>query len=137
MGEKNLQNRLCLSLYDADTCLGMPNFPPGNYVVNKDKEELLGYIYDKCVKVPDDGEFVYDYVLINNGKIIALGNERWRCGGITCDCKDTNFIDKLKKSPVYDKVRHLPIASSDELEEPIYRYFETYKEYLNYQKNKN
>lgn len=117
---------------DIDTCQGIPNFPKGKYAVNVGKKEYLGYIYDEFVKVPEDGYYVYDFALVNNGKVIAIGNEQGRCGGITYSCRDKDFEDRLKKSPVYDKVKHLPIATESELEEPIYRHFNSYMEYEKY-----
>ena len=119
---------------DMDTSFGTPNFPKGKYVVNFGKNEYLGYIYDEFVKVPENGYYTYDFVLVNNGKVIAMGNEQGRCGGITNSCKDDNFAERLKLSPVYDKVKHLPIASPNELEEPIYEYFNSYREYEAYKK---
>lgn len=62
--------------YDNDTILGVPNFPKGKYAVNVGKEEYLGYIYDEFVKVPEDGYYAYDFALVNNGKVIAIGNEQ-------------------------------------------------------------
>ena len=121
--------------YDNDTILGVPNFPKGQYAVNVGKKEYLGYIYDEFVKVPEDGYYTYDFALVNNGKVIAIGNERGRCGGVTNSCRDKYFEDWLKKSPVYDKVRHLPIATEDELEEPIYRFFNSFTEYNEYMEN--
>lgn len=118
--------------YDMDTCQGTPNFPKGRYVVNVGKEEYLGYIYDKFVKVPEDGYYAYEFALVNNGKVIAIGNEQGRCGGVTYSCRDKDFEDRLKKSLVYDKVKHLPIATEDELEEPTYRHFNSYMEYEKY-----
>ena len=118
--------------YDNDTILGVPNFPKGKYAVNVGKEEYLGYIYDEFVKVPEDGYYAYDFARANNGKVIAIGNEQGRCGGVTYSCRDKDFEDRLKKSPVYDKVKHLPIATESELEEPIYRYFNSYMEYEKY-----
>lgn len=117
---------------DADTIQSTPNFPAGKYAVNKGKKEYMGYIYDEFVKVPEDGYYAYDFALVNNGKVIAIGDERGRCGGITDSCRDKYFEDWLKKSPVYDKVKHLPVATEDELEEPIYKYFNTYAEYEEY-----
>lgn len=117
---------------DADTIQSTPNFPKGKYAVNKEKKEYMGYIYDEFVKVPEDGYYAYDFALVNNGKVIAIGDERGRCGGITDSCRDKYFEDWLKKSPVYDKVKHLPVATEDELEEPIYKYFNTYAEYEEY-----
>lgn len=121
--------------YDADTISGISNFPSGKYAVNVGKKEYLGYIYDEFVKVPEDGYYVYDFALVNNGKVIAIGNEQGRCGGVTYSCRDKDFEDRLKKSPVYDKVKHLPIATSDELEEPIYKYFNSSEEYDEYMEN--
>ena len=118
--------------YDNDTILGVPNFPKGKYAVNVGKEEYLGYIYDEFVKVPEDGYYAYEFALVNNGKVIAIGNEQGRCGGVTYSCRDKDFEDRLKKSPVYDKVKHLPIATEGELEEPIYRHFNSYIEYEKY-----
>lgn len=117
---------------DMDTCQGTPNFPKGKYAVNVGKKEYLGYIYDEFVKVPEDGYYTYDFALVNNGKVIAIGDEQGRCGGVYCSCRDKNFEDRLKKSPVYDKVKHLPIATIDELEEPIYKYFNSHDEYEKY-----
>lgn len=119
---------------DMDTCQGIPNFPKGKYAVNVGKREYMGYIYDEFVKVPEDGYYVYDFALVNNGKVIAIGDEQGRCGGVYSSCRDKNFEDRLKKSPVYDKVKHLPIATEDELEEPIYMYFNNYEEYEEYMK---
>lgn len=118
--------------YDMDTIFSMPNFPSGKYAVNVGKKEYLGYIYDEFVKVPEDGYYTYEFALVNNGKVIAIGDEQGRCGGVTYSCRDNNFVDKLKQSPVYDKVKHLPVATSEELEEPIYKYFNSYKEYEEY-----
>ena len=118
--------------YDNDTILGVPNFPKGKYAVNVGKKEYLGFIYDEFIKVPEDGYYTYKFALVNNGKVIAIGNEHGRCGGVTYSCRDNNFVDKLKQSPVYDKVKHLPVATEDELEEPIYRHFNSYMEYEKY-----
>lgn len=118
--------------YDADTCFDTPNFCPGKYAVNEGKEEFMGYIYDKLIRVPEDSRYNYDYVLVNNGKVIAMGSEQWRCGGISSSCKDADFEERLKVSPCYDKVKHLPIATKEELEEPIYKYFQTEEEYYYY-----
>jgi hypothetical protein len=120
---------------DMDTCQGIPNFPKGEYAVNVGKKEYLGYIYDEFVKVPEDGYYAYDFALVNNGKVIAIGYEQGRCGGVYSSCRDKDFEDWLKKSPVYDKVKHLPIATEDELEEPIYKHFDSHTEYENYMKN--
>lgn len=120
---------------DMDTSFGTPNFPPGKYAVNVGKKEYLRFIYDEFIKVPEDGYYAYDFALVNNGKVIAIGNEQGRCGGVTDSCRDKNFEDRLKKSPVYDKVKHLPIATEDELEEPIYKYFDSHTKYENYMKN--
>ena len=120
--------------YDADTKMGTPNFPPGKYAVNVGKGEYMGYIYDEFIKVPENSHYAYDFILVNNGKIIAIGNEQGRCGGITCTCENTEFEVYLKRSPAYDKVKHLPIASSEELEKPIYVHFNTYEEYERYMK---
>lgn len=117
---------------DMDTILSMPNFPKGNYAVNVGKKEYLGFIYDEFVKVPEDGYYTYEFALVNNGKVIAIGDEQGRCGGVTYSCRDNNFVDKLKQSPVYDKVKHLPIATEGELEEPIYKYFNSHDEYERY-----
>ena len=117
---------------DMDTILSMPNFPKGNYAVNVGKEEYMGFIYDEFIKVPEDGYYTYEFALVNNGKVIAIGDEQGRCGGVTYSCRDNNFVDKLKQSPVYDKVKHLPIATSEELEEPIYKYFNSHREYEEY-----
>lgn len=121
--------------YDSDTISGMPNFLKGNYVVNVGKKEYLGYIYDEFIKVPEDGDYCYDFVLVNNGKVIAMGDEQGRCGGVTYSCKNSNFVEMLKSSPVYDKVKHLPVATSEELEEPIYKYFDNYQEYEEFLKS--
>ena len=118
--------------YDADTSFDIPNFCPGKYAVNKGKKEFMGYIYDEFIKVPEANQCFYDYVLVNNGKVIAMGDERGRCGGISRSCKDADFEKRLKGSPCYDKVKHLPIATKDELEEPIYKYFQTEREYEEY-----
>lgn len=126
------KNSFPLCQDDMDTCQGTPNFPKGKYAVNVGKKEYLGFIYDEFVKVPEDGYYTYDFALVNNGKVIAIGNEQGRCGGVTDSCRDKNFEDWLKKSPVYDKVKHLPIATSEELEEPIYKYFNNYEEYEEY-----
>ena len=128
----NHQKNVFFCQDDADTIQSTPNFPKGKYAVNKGKKEYMGYIYDEFVKVPEDGYYAYDFALVNNGKVIAIGDERGRCGGITDSCRDKYFEDWLKKSPVYDKVKHLPIATEDELEEPIYKYFNTYAEYEEY-----
>ena len=120
---------------DLDTIQSTPNFPKGKYAVNVGKKEYMGYIYDEFVKVPENGYYTYDFALVNNGKVIAIGDERGRCGGITDSCRDKYFEDWLKKSPVYDKVKHLPIATEDELEEPIYKYFNIYAEFEEYIKN--
>lgn len=120
------------SQYDVDTCQGTPNFPKGKYAVNVGKKEYMGYIHDEFVKVPEDGYYTYEFALVNNGKVIAIGNEQGRCGGVTHSCRDKDFEDRLKKSPVYDKVKHLPIATEDGLEEPIYRHFNSYMEYEKY-----
>lgn len=119
---------------DLDTVQGMPNFLKGNYAVNVGKKEYLGFIYDEFVQVPEDGYYAYDFALVNNGKVIALGDEQGRCGGVYCSCRDKNFEDRLKKSPVYGKVKHLPIATEDELEEPIYKYFDSHTEYEKFMK---
>ena len=132
----NHQKNVFFCQDDADTIQSTPNFPKGKYAVNKGKKEYMGYIYDEFVKVPEDGYYAYDFALVNNGKVIAIGDERGRCGGITDSCRDKYFEDWLKKSPVYDKVKHLPIATEDELEEPIYKYFNTYAEYEEYIKNR-
>ena len=118
-------------LYDADTVQGTPNFIPGKYAINlgKGKDEYMGYIFDEFIKYPEDNHWNYDFILVNNGKIIAMGNEQVRCGGITDTCEDKDFAERLKLSPVYDKVKHLPIASPKELEKPIYMYFHSQKEY--------
>ena len=118
--------------YDADTTMGTPNFLPGKYAVNVGKGEYMGYIYDEFIQVPENSHYAYDFILVNNGKIIAMGNEQGRCGGITYTCENTEFEDKLKSSPAYDKVKHLPIATPEELEKPIYVHFNTYKEYERY-----
>lgn len=117
--------------YDVDTALGTSNFYPGKYAVNVGKKEYMGYIYDDFVKHPDRGfgYYTYDFVLVNNGKIIAMGDEQLRCGGITSTCKEADFAEKVKLSPAYEKVKHLPVASPEELEEPVYRFFKSYKEY--------
>jgi hypothetical protein len=117
---------------DMDTCQGTPNFPKGKYAVNVGKKEYMGYIYDEFIKVPEDGYYTYDFALVNNAKVIAIGNEHGRCGGVTYSCRDNNFVDKLKQAPVYDKVKHLPVATSEELEEPIYKYFNSHDEYEKY-----
>lgn len=119
---------------DMDTCQDIPNFPKGKYAVNVGKKEYLGYIYDEFVQVPEDGYYAYDFALVNNGKVIAIGDEQGRCGGVYSSCRDKNFEDRLKKSPVYDKVKHLPIATEDELEEPIYKYFDSHTEYEKFMK---
>lgn len=116
-------------LYDADTVQGIPNFLPGKYAVNVGKGEYMGYIFDEFVKVPENGYYAYDFILVNNGKIIAMGVEQGYCGGITYTCENEAFAERLKLSPVYDKVKHLPIASPKELEKPIYMYFHSQKEY--------
>lgn len=121
--------------YDQDTNFMTPNFTPGNYVVNKGKKEYLGYIYDEFIKDDDTAYYVYSFILVNNKKIIAMGKEEGRSGGITCSCKMGNFKEMIKKSPVYDKVKHLPIASENELEKPIYKYFSTVQEYEQYFNN--
>lgn len=117
--------------YDADTELFTPNFIPGKYAVNSGKSECMGYIFDECIKSSDIP--YYEFVLINNGKIVAFGDEQGRCGGILSDCKDENFLERLQKSIIYDKVKHLPIA--EELEEPIYKYFDSYEDLQNYKNN--
>lgn len=132
MVDSQTKNTLPSLQYDLDTTLGMPNFLPGKYAVNVGKEEYLGYIYDEFIKVPENSCSVYDFALVNNGKIIAIGNEQGRCGGITHSCKDDDFAEWVKKSPVYDKIKNLPVASPVELEEPIYRYFNSRKEYEKY-----
>lgn len=121
--------KIMVQQYDMDTMCYTPNFIPGRYAVNAGKTEYMGYIYDEFIKHPEDSYMCYDFILVNNGKIIAMGDEQGRCGGITCSCRDVGFPERLKKSRAYDKVAHLPIASSDELEEPIYKYFGTYQEY--------
>lgn len=126
------KNPCVVCQYDMDTCQGTPNFPKGKYAVNVGKKEYLGFIYDEFIQVPEDGYYTYDFVLVNNGKVIAIGNEQGRSGGVTYSCRDNNFEDMLKKSPVYDKVKHLPIATEDELEEPIYMYFNSHREYEEY-----
>lgn len=98
--------------------------------MNEGKKEFMGYIYDKFIKVPEGNQWNYDYVLVNNGKVIAMGSEQVRCGGISSSCKDADFGERLKVSPCYDKVKHLPIATKDELEEPIYKYSQTADEYF-------
>jgi hypothetical protein len=118
--------------YDLDTIQGIPNFPSGKYAVNVGKKEYMGYIYDEFIKVPEDGYYAYDFALVNNGKVIAIGDEQGRCGGVTYSCRDKNFEDRLKLSSVYNKVKHLPIAMSEELEEPIYKYFNSHDEYERY-----
>lgn len=121
--------------YDQDTILFTPNFIPGKYAVNKGKNEYMGLIYDEFIKDKDNERFVYDFILVNNGKIIAMGDEQGRCGGITCYCKNKDFTERIKTSKAYEKVKHLPIASPEELEEPIYKYFATAKEYEEYFNN--
>lgn len=118
--------------YDADTVFTTPNFLPGEYAVNVGKSEYMGYIYDEFIKLPEDSNYAYDFVLVNNGKIIAIGDEQGRCGGITYSCKHADFETHLKRSPVYNKVKHLDIATPEELEEPIYVHFNTHKEYEDY-----
>lgn len=120
---------------DMDTYQGTPNFPKGKYAVNVGKKEYLGYIYDEFIQVPEGSCYTYHFALVNNGKVIAIGDEQGRCGGVYSSCRDKNFEDRLKKSPVYDKVKHLPIATEDELEEPIYKHFDSHTEYENYMKN--
>ena len=117
--------------YDSDTTFGTPNFIPGKYAVNKGKECYMGYIYDEFVK-DTNNIWCYNFALVNNGKVIAIGDEQVRCGGITHTCREKNFETFLKKSPVYEKVKNLPIASENDLEEPEYRYFNTYKEMQDY-----
>lgn len=121
-----------MNQYDQDTIQFTPNFIPGKYAVNKGKNEYMGLIYDEFIKDKDESYYTYEFILVNNGKIIAMGNEQGRCGGITCYCKNKDFAERVKKSPAYEKVKHLPIASPDELEEPIYKYFTTSKEYEEY-----
>lgn len=121
--------KIVLAQYDMDTIPYAPGFYPGEYAINPGKNEYMGYIYDEIIKHPEDSDMCYDFILVNNGKIIAMGDEQGRCGGITCSCRNVGFPERLKKSRAYDKVAHLPIALSDELEEPIYRYFGTYQEY--------
>ena len=117
--------------YDSDTTLGTPNFIPGKYAVNKGKECYMGYIYDEFIK-DTDNIWCYHFALVNNGKIIAIGNEQMRSGGITHTCREKDFETFLKKSPIYEKVSHLPIANEDELEEPEYIHFNTHKEMSDY-----
>ena len=121
--------------YDLDTSFDIPNFCPGKYAVNEGKKEFMGYIYDEFIKVPEVNQCNYDYVLVNNGKVIAMGNEQGRCGGISSSCKDADFEKRLKVSLCYDKVKHLPIATKDELEEPVYKHFQTEREYEEYMKH--
>lgn len=121
--------------YDQDTDLGFRNFYPGNYAINKGKNEYLGLIYDQFIKDKDESYYTYEFILVNNGKIISMGNEQWRFGGITCSCKNKDFAERIKTSKAYEKVKHLPIASPEELEEPIYKYFTTAKEYEEYFNN--
>ncbi len=117
--------------YDSDTTFGTPNFIPGKYAVNKGKECYMGYIYDEFVK-DTDNIWCYKFALVNNGKVIAIGDEQVRCGGITHTCREKDFETFLKKSPVYEKVKDLPIASENDLEEAEYRYFNTYEEMQDY-----
>lgn len=118
--------------YDADTVQGTPNFLPGKYAVNVGKGEYMGYIYDEFIQVPENCNYCYDFILVNNGKVIAMGNEQGRCGGITATCENKDFAERIKLSPAYDKVKHLPIASPEELEKPMYVHFDTYKEFERY-----
>ena len=117
--------------YDSDTTFGTPNFIPGKYAVNKGKECYMGYIYDEFVK-DTDNILCYKFALVNNGKVIAIGDEQVRYGGITHTCREKDFETFLKKSPVYEKVKDLPIASENDLEEAEYRYFNTYEEMQDY-----
>lgn len=117
--------------YDLDTTFGTPNFIPGKYAVNKGKECYMGYIYDEFIK-DTDNIWCYNFALVNNGKVIAIGDEQMRSGGITHTCREKDFETFLKKSPIYEKVCHLPIANKDELEEPEYVHFKTYKEMSDY-----
>ena len=126
MSEKRLFQQ-----YDLDTTFGTPNFIPGEYAVNKGKECYMGYIYDEFVKNTDN-IWCYKFALVNNGKVIAIGDEQMRCGGITHTCREKDFETFLKKSPVYEKVKGLPIATENDLEEAEYRYFNTYKEMQDY-----
>ena len=118
-------------IYDADTVQGTPNFIPGKYAVNVGKGEYMGYIYDEFIKVPENS-ICYDFILVNNGKVIAMGDEQGRCGGITDTCENKDFAESIKRSPAYDKVKHLSVASPEELEKPIYIHFNSHEEYESY-----
>lgn len=113
--------------YDSDTIFTTSNFIPGKYIVNPGKLSYMGYVYEEMFRYPENSS-IYDFVLVNKGEIIALGDELGTCGGILCDCTNDNFEQELKKSSVYSKVKHLPIAV--ELEKPIYKYFNSYNEYI-------
>jgi uncharacterized membrane protein YvbJ len=126
-----MSDKYQIQQYDSDTTFGTPNFIPGEYAVNKGKECYMGYVYDEFVKNTDN-IWSYDFALVNNGKVIAIGDEQMRCGGITHTCREKDFETFLKKSPVYGKVSHLPIANEDELEEPEYRHFKSYEELSDY-----
>lgn len=126
-----MSDKYIFQQYDSDTTLGTPNFIPGKYAVNNGKGCYMGYIYDEFVKNTDN-IWCYDFALVNNGKVIAIGNEQVRSGGITHTCHEKDFETFLKKSPIYGMVSHLPIANEDELEKPEYRRFKSYKEMSDY-----
>lgn len=117
-------------MYDADTKFNEPNFIPGE---KHDARIIDGELVDFDGNLPltniiystEAGRYCYDYAYVYKGKLVAIGEERGRCGGLThILTKEKNpkeIIERLGKSNdsdsklLYEKIKDLKIATPEEL----------------------
>lgn len=119
-----------LCMYDADTVLFTPNFIPGEKhdvrIIDGDLVNFDGNLpFTNIIYSTQAGMYCYDYAYIYKGKLVAIGEERGRCGGLThILTKEENpkeIIERLSKSNnddsklLYEKIKDIKIAISEEL----------------------
>lgn len=117
-------------MYDADTEFNTPNFISGEMhnarIIDGDLVDFDSNLpLTNIIYSTEAGRYCYDYAYIYKGKLIAIGEERGRYGGLTYILtKEKNpkeIVERLGKSNdnenrlLYEKIKNIRIATPDEL----------------------
>lgn len=91
-------------MYDTDSICGIPNrFRTTDcellFINDKIIRFHMGVVYDDiiCTNTINEYSSEYDYAYLFNGKVVAIGENRWRSGGMTAKFMDSNFAEKINK----------------------------------------
>lgn len=119
-----------IPMYDCDTPMFMPNFMPSEKFMERIIDGIrVSFDYDiaytDVIYSSEHPYYCYSYAYVYKGKLVAIGEELGRCGGIThilSKEKDARqIVNNLKDCTskednlLYEKIKDMEIAKEEEL----------------------